>query len=260
MSTGPLRPGNLLSLYAMAPHLGADDLRRGVCRVLTADDPRPGPWPWPEGRHGQILRHAGVTAEVAGSWDGPHLRLRCAYDSPHASRAGELLADIAAAAERTAPGRPIPRPAIRSERNARSANGYRAWRAMMRQWDVPTAALAEITTPGRLDPVGHPDHGDASQSTFVFDHTSPPQPPPGWLLRSWFFPDAGTFHCSQEAAPPGRLRVRTPRTADREQAAALLAAWRAVTAELDAQPDLTPDALTVPPRAFVFAHRSPVRD
>ncbi|NEA54619.1 hypothetical protein G3I60_10745 [Streptomyces sp. SID13666] len=101
---------------------------------------------------------------------------------------------------------------------------------------------------------------DEQESTFVLDHTPPPQPPPGWLLRSWFFPDTGTFHCSQEAASSGRLRVRTPRTADREQAAALLSAWRAVTAELDAQPGLTPDALTVPPRAFVFAHRSPVRD
>ncbi|MEU3464044.1 hypothetical protein ABZ721_29335 [Streptomyces sp. NPDC006733] len=268
MSQGPPRGGDLLRLCALAPYLGADDVRRGVSRVLTGDDPRPGPWPWPEGRHGQILRHAGVTAEVAGAWDGPQLWLRCAHDSPHASRAGELLADIAAAAEEKA-GHPRPaahddRPAREGAPAGRTAHGYRAWRAMMLRWEVPVTELAEIATPGRLDPVlrtpdptrdnRQPVHPEA-RLAFVFDHTAPRQPPPGWLLRSWFFPAAGTFHCSQEPPPSGRLRVRTPCTADRPRAAALLSAWRAVTGELAARPDLPPDALHIPPRAVVLAAR-----
>ncbi|MCZ4119966.1 hypothetical protein [Streptomyces sp. H39-S7] len=269
MSADPPPMGDLLRLYAIAPHLGADELRRGVCRVLTGDDPRPGPWPWPEGRHGQVLRHAGVTAEVAGSWDGPQLWLRVAHDSQHASRAAELLADIAASAGETA-RHPRPRPAARHDRRDgndapgnRSTPGYRAWRAMMRRWDVPGTGRAEIAVPGRLDPVDPTDHDIPSEApqgvdgvaplTFVFDHTPARQPPPGWLLRSWFFPAAGRFHCSWEAS--GRLRVRTPRTADRPQAVALLSVWRAVTAELDVRPDLPPDALNIPPRAFVLAAR-----
>ncbi|MDJ0344127.1 hypothetical protein QMK19_36025 [Streptomyces sp. H10-C2] len=257
-------PGaGLLRLHAIVPHLTTGDLLRGVSRVLRAGGTPLGVWR--AGRHGQVLRHDGVTAEVAGSWDGPELRLRCGNGPAHASRAGELLADIAVAA---GDAKQDPRPRARiPTAGSWSGNGYRAWQAMMRHWCVPESAVAEIRAPGQLSPVDwlfadsptldspmHEERPHTESLTFVFDHIGPPEPPRGWLLRSWFSPDAGTFHLSVRSRPPGRLQVRTPLSADREQAAALLSAWRTVTAELDDRPDLPPAALSIPPRAFVLPH------
>ncbi|MEC4019655.1 hypothetical protein [Streptomyces sp. H27-D2] len=281
---------DLLRLHAIAPHLSTDELLRGVSRVLGGSGSRLGAWR--PGRYGQVLRHDGVTAEVVGSWDGPELRLRCGSDPAHASRAGDLLTDIAAATgDARRDSRPAARPPARHStdhgrsrrgpngrgpgENGPSEHGYRAWQAMMRHWCIPESALAEVRSPGRLGPVdwlfpeppsaldsmpsdsapGTQEAAHAEPLTFIFDHVGPPEPPPGWLLRSWFSPDAGTFHCSVQPAPSGRLRVRTPHSADRERAAAFLSAWRTLTVELAARPGLPLSALSVPPRVFVLARR-----
>ncbi|MEU6118166.1 hypothetical protein ABZ840_26905 [Streptomyces sp. NPDC047117] len=267
--TGAARnhPGGRLRLHVIAPHIAAADLAAGVSRVLTGRDSPP--TCWHTGTYGQVVRSAGVTAELTAAWDGPELRLTCEDARSFAPRAGQLLAEIAAAAAGAGTGRPSPasadRPADPPARPGpptkhgpparpgpnRDSIAYRAWEALMAYWEVPGAARAEIVAPGVLaapDALGEP--------LFVFDHVGPPVPPAGWLLRSWYAPDTGVHHFSAPPSPAGpRLKVGSPRPAERKRAAELLRTWRALTAELTAAPGSPLAALPVPPLRCVLGER-----
>ncbi|MFF5336686.1 hypothetical protein [Streptomyces sp. NPDC013181] len=215
--TPPAR--TLLRLHAVAPALGAADLARAVSRVLTGEDAPPGGWR--AGRRGQVLRYGGAGAEVIAAWDGPELRLRYRGEPAAATRAAGLLHAVAAAAAGTDPV-PGEVPAPRTDTPA-----YRAWRELMARWRVPDDDLAEITAPGRLTALSdHPRPPE--EAAFVYDHIGPPEPPPGWLLREWFAPDTGLYHCS---APPGtRPTVRCPDPAAAPRRTELLTAWQSLVA------------------------------
>ncbi|GAA3053043.1 hypothetical protein FHS39_003253 [Streptomyces olivoverticillatus] len=204
----------LLRLHAIAPHLTTGELLRAVSRVLTGGDTPPGGWR--AGRSGWELGHDGFSAVVTGAWDGPELRLRWSAVPAMAPRTARLLSDIAAAAgDRTPAGDARSRP--------EPGEAHRAWQAVMSHWGIAEDAMAEVREPGRL-------HSARSDGTvvYVFDHIGPPEPPPGWLLRSWLAPDTGGFHCSVRHSAAGpRLHVEAAHPDLREQAAALLSAWRA---------------------------------
>ncbi|MCX4783117.1 hypothetical protein [Streptomyces sp. NBC_01264] len=240
--------GALLRLHAVAPGLGTADLARAVSRALTGEDSPPGGWL--EGRRGRVLRHEGTSAEVTGAWDGPELRLRHRGEPAAAAWAAGLLegiAAVAAGADPTAvPADPATAPAAVPDVNRdpaprADAPAYLAWRALMARWQVADRDLAEVTAPGLLtaplpaapSTTSRPPYPyRPEEPVFVFDHIGPPKPPPGWLLRSWFSPDTGLYHCS--VASDSRLSVRTPDPAAGDRCAELLAAWQALTARYDA--------------------------
>ncbi|MCX5011196.1 hypothetical protein OG765_09365 [Streptomyces sp. NBC_00555] len=248
--------GVLLRLHAVAPGLGTADLARAVSRTLTGEDSPPGGWS--AGRRGRVLRHEGTSAEVTGAWDGPELWLRHRGEPAAAAWATGLLdaiATVAAGADRAAaatalpaatPADPATTPTAvpdtdRDPAPRADAPAYLAWRALMARWQVADRDLAEITAPGLLtaplpaapSATSHPPYPyRPEEPVFVFDHIGPPKPPPGWLLREWFAPDAGVYHCS--VASGSRLSVRTPDPAAGDRCAELLAAWQALTARYDA--------------------------
>lgn len=227
--------GALLRLHAVAPGLGTAELARAVSRTLTGEDSPPGGWR--AGRRGQVLRHEGTVAEVTGAWDGPELRLRYQGEPASAAWATGLLDAIAAVADPAATSAAVPG----ADRDrAAHAPAYQAWRALMARWQVADRDLAEITAPGLLTaPIPAAPSAPSAPSTlpfpyrpegpvFVFDHVGPPKPPQGWLLRAWFAPDRGVYHCS--VAPGSRLTVRSPDPAAADRSTELLAAWQALTA------------------------------
>ncbi|MEU9147884.1 hypothetical protein [Streptomyces sp. NPDC048349] len=261
----------LLRLHAVAPGLGTADLARAVSRALTGEDSPPGGWH--AGRRGRVLRYEGAAAEVTGGWDGPELRLRYRGEPAAAARAAGLLDAIAAMAAGAVPAaaaRPTAPPAAlptdratapagppRADRDPApraDAPAYLAWRALMARWQVADRDLAEITVPGLLTApcpltTAHgaplaaapsaagpsaargPSHPE--EPVFVYDHVGPPSPPPGWLLRAWFAPDSGVYHCS--VASGSRLSVRSPDPAAADRSAELLAAWQVLTARYEAE-------------------------
>ncbi|MER7395563.1 hypothetical protein ABT381_08615 [Streptomyces sp. NPDC000151] len=236
---GSVRSGRL-RLHVIALNVGAAELTAAVSRVLT----------------GRAVRHAGVSAEVTDAWDGPELRLSCEDVRGVAPGAGRLLREIATAAgagpeadAEAGAGAGAEFGPHAAPEEARIA--YRAWQALMAHWRVADGARAEITAPGLLSPTGAPD--EPVDPIFVFDHVGPPVPPPGWRLRSWYAPDIGVYHFSVPPSASGpRLKVASPRPAERKRTAELLRTWQAVTAELAASPGLPLTALHVPPRRLVL--------
>ncbi|WP_405775381.1 hypothetical protein [Streptomyces sp. NBC_00859] len=225
--------GALLRLHAVVPGLGPAALARAVSRTLTGQDSPPGGWL--AGRHGRALHHQGTSAEVSNAWDGPELRLWHRGEPAAAGWAAGLLDRVSAVAAGTDPAAahravsgPDRMPARRPE-----APAYLAWRALLTQWQIAPDHLAEINAPGLLTPLlSDAAEPAADEPVFVFDHAGPPKPPPGWLLRGWFAPDAGVYHCS--VLPGSRLSVRSPEPAAGSRCAELLAAWQALTACYDA--------------------------
>ncbi|MGR4880866.1 hypothetical protein ACIPUC_15885 [Streptomyces sp. LARHCF249] len=242
----------LLRLHAVAPGLGTADLARAVSLTLTGEGSPPGGWR--AGRRGRVLQYEEAAAEVTGGWDGPELRLRYRGEPAAAARAAGLLDAIAAVAAGADPAtaHPIARPAAlptapvgvpgadRDPAPPVDAPAYLAWRALMARWQVADRDLAEITAPGVLTapgPLAAVAHTAGpyrpEEPVFVFDHVGPPTPPPGWLLRAWFAPDAGVYHCS--VASGSRLSVRSPEPAAADRRAELLAAWQVLTARYEAE-------------------------
>ncbi|MEU9236644.1 hypothetical protein [Streptomyces subrutilus] len=245
--TMPRPAAALLRMHAVAPGLGTADLARAVSRTLTGEDSPPGGWQ--PGRRGQVLRYEGGDAEVTGAWDGPELRLRYRGEPAAAAWATGLLDAIAAVAAGAEPPAAAaaavlptaPATADRDPAPRADAPAYRAWRDLMARWQVADRDLAEITAPGLLTaplPAGRsatsrpPAPHRPEEPVFVFDHIGPPKPPPGWLLRAWFAPDAGVYHCSVAAG--SRLSVRSPHPAAADRGAELLAAWQVLTARYGA--------------------------
>ncbi|WP_093801729.1 hypothetical protein [Streptomyces sp. Wb2n-11] len=237
--------GALLRLHAVAPGLGTADLARAVSRALTGEDSPPGGWR--AGRRGQVLRHEGTSAEVTGAWDGPELRLRHRGEPADAAWATGLLdaiATVAAGADPATADAALPTAVPDADRDLApraDAPAYLTWRALMARWQVADRDLAEITTPGLLTaPLpaapsaasGPPHPYRFEKPVFVFDHIGPPKPPSGWLLRAWFAPDTGVYHCS--VASGSRLSVRSPDPAAADRCTELLAAWQALTARYEA--------------------------